>query len=61
MIAVAWLAGYLAGLRDMQSMGGKARALKLGPDKCKKIAKKGGAATKKKWAALKKAADGARL
>jgi hypothetical protein len=46
---------------ELASMGGKARALKLGPDKCKKIAKKGGAATKKKWAALKKAADGARL
>lgn len=38
----------------LASMGGKARALKLGPAKCKKIAKKGGAATKKKWAALKK-------
>jgi len=40
MIAVAWLAGYLAGLRDMQSMGGKAggRGRKRKPAAKRKVA-----------------------
>lgn len=45
---------------ELASMGGKARALKLGPAKCKKIAKKGGAATKKLWAARKNGTEPAK-